>query len=127
MDPWKIVERLAGLPLGFERREVDGLVGDAREALAERQAEEDKPVMRKATVIVQESSLPDSERQVAALLPANYRVVRTDTAKTLGGDIGGRGMAWIRIEGIDNAGWTLDDYVIPRLASGLLTCREDTA
>ena len=38
---------------------------------------------------------------------------------------GGR---WIEgtiiIEGEDVAGWTLDDYVIPRLASGLIGCRE---
>lgn len=30
----------------------------------------------------------------------------------------------IRIEGYDRAGWTLDDYVIPRLASGLIAARE---
>lgn len=125
MDPWKIVEQLAALPLGFKTTDVDSLVGEARLALDERAREENAPVIRKATVIVQESGLADSERRVAALLPANYRVVRSDTAKTLGSGIGGRGMAWIRIEGIDNAGWTLDDYVIPRLASGCLTCRED--
>lgn len=28
------------------------------------------------------------------------------------------------IQGVDNAGWTLDDYVIPRLASGLYFARE---
>lgn len=39
-------------------------------------------------------------------LPANYRVVEVTEAGTL-------------IEGEDVAGWTLDDYVLPRLASGL--------
>lgn len=54
--------------------------------------------------------------QVEAYLPANYHV------KTAG--IGKNGRAYVQIEGIDNAGWTLDDYVIPRLASGLMACRE---
>lgn len=31
------------------------------------------------------------------------------------------------IQGVDNAGWTLDDYVIPRLASGLYFAREITS
>lgn len=30
----------------------------------------------------------------------------------------------VLIEGHDNAGWTLDGYVIPRLASGLIFARE---
>ena len=30
----------------------------------------------------------------------------------------------ILIVGHDDAGWTLDGYVIPRLASGLIGCRE---
>jgi hypothetical protein len=31
---------------------------------------------------------------------------------------------YIEIEGYDRAGWTLDDYVIPRLASGLICAKE---
>ena len=48
---------------------------------------------------------------VAAYLPSNYEVseVRPDH---------------VIIEGEDNAGWTLDDYVIPRLGSGLYVARE---
>lgn len=30
------------------------------------------------------------------------------------------------IEGTDDAGWTMEDYVIPRLGSGLIGCREIT-
>ena len=30
----------------------------------------------------------------------------------------------IRVVGFDNAGWTLDGYVIPRLASGLIPAEE---
>ena len=47
-----------------------------------------------------------SVEQAAAYLPDNYEVV---TATPNGSVI---------ITGIDNAGWTLDDYVLPRLASG---------
>ena len=32
--------------------------------------------------------------------------------------------AYILIEGYDRAGWTLDGYVIPRLASGLIAAKE---
>ena len=59
----------------------------------------------------------DSRRQVEAYLPANYRVVSQTETPT--------GLSFI-IEGEDNAGWTLDDYVIPRLASGLLFAKEIT-
>ncbi len=49
---------------------------------------------------------------VAAYLPSNYRVV---------GEVNGvtpEFRSGILIEGQDNAGWTLEDYVLPRLASG---------
>lgn len=45
-------------------------------------------------------------------MPGNYSVVGvTDDGDVL-------------IEGRDSCGWTLDDYVIPRLASGLYFCEE---
>jgi len=40
-------------------------------------------------------------RAIEAYLPSNYKVVE------------------VVIEGEDSAGWTLDGYVLPRLASGL--------
>jgi hypothetical protein len=49
--------------------------------------------------------------RVDAYLPANYRVV---------GSITHFGRLATLIEGTDNAGWTLDGYVLPRLASGLM-------
>lgn len=50
--------------------------------------------------------------RVRPYLPDNYRV------RTWGpGAI--PGTYCTIIEGEDNAGWTLDDYVLPRLASGL--------
>lgn len=54
--------------------------------------------------------------RIAPYLPANYEVL---------GTVGGGEAVVIR--GIDNAGWTLDDYVIPRLASGLLFATEAPA
>lgn len=55
----------------------------------------------------------DVER-VRAYLPNNYNAVMLDRAGT------------IRITGEDVAGWTLDGYVIPRLASGLIFAKEET-
>ena len=54
-------------------------------------------------------------KTVAEYLPNNYKVLgRTlDNAGTV-------------IVGIDDHGWTLDDYVIPRLGSALFTCIEVT-
>ena len=50
--------------------------------------------------------------RVAQYLPANYEVVTTETWKD-----GGQ----VLVKGTDVAGWTAADYVLPRLASGLLT------
>jgi len=55
----------------------------------------------------------DKLATIRRYLPSNYE------ADCDGGDI------WI--SGVDNAGWTLDDYVIPRLASGLYRAEEVTA
>ena len=48
--------------------------------------------------------------RVAAYLPSGYRVVDSDVT----GEVGDT----VVIAGRDVAGWTLDDYVLPRLASG---------
>jgi hypothetical protein len=45
--------------------------------------------------------------QVAAYLPSNYEVVGITPA------------GHVVIAGVDKAGWTMNDYVIPRLASGM--------
>jgi len=51
---------------------------------------------------------------VARYLPSNYRVTGQDEQN-------------VYIAGEDNAGWTLDGYVIPRLGSGLIVARETFA
>jgi len=63
--------------------------------------------MRKARIVNVE---PVELERIEALLPSNY------TVDQIGDD-------WI-ITGEDNAGWTLDEYVIPRLASGLIFAEE---
>lgn len=60
----------------------------------------------------------DNQRQVEAYLPDNYRVVRQCAMQTAKDPI------MFIIEGEDRMGWTLDDYVIPRLASGLIFAME---
>ena len=69
--------------------------------------------------------------QVEAYLPGNYRVIyayEVEQGVYLGG---GNPHTLDRppkveyvIAGTDHAGWTLDDYVIPRYASGLIGCEE---
>jgi hypothetical protein len=50
-------------------------------------------------------------------LPGNYRILSSHTCNPNGGTN-------YVIHGTDSAGWTLDDYVIPRLASGLYFAKE---
>jgi len=57
-----------------------------------------------------------SDKQLAAYLPANYTITHGQDAMYFDGE-------WL-VEGTDVAGWTLDEYVIPRLASGGMVCRE---
>lgn len=59
-----------------------------------------------------------SESEVAAYLPDNYQVLTCHEA-----DPEGRTKNVV-ICGEDSSGWTLDGYVIPRLASGSMGCRE---
>lgn len=54
-----------------------------------------------------------SAEAVADYLPSNYKVLYEDS--------NGQG---ILIGGEDDHGWTLDDYVIPRLGSGLMVAQE---
>jgi len=52
-------------------------------------------------------------RKVIAYLPSNYNVYDYDPNEGV-----------TTIAGTDVAGWTLEDYVIPRFASGLIRCEE---
>ena len=52
-------------------------------------------------------------KEVAKYLPTNYRVI--------GRTLDNNGTILV---GVDDHGWTLDAYVIPRLGSGLIACEE---
>ena len=67
--------------------------------------------MRKA-IVVGGIGAEDIET-VRAYLPSNYSA-----------EVGPEHDPRIRIVGEDDHGWTLEDYVIPRLASGLICARE---
>lgn len=66
--------------------------------------------LRRAVVARSSIGGPTGE-VVANYLPHNYKV--TEVTETE-----------VRIAGHDNAGWTLDEYVIPRLGSGMISARE---
>lgn len=53
---------------------------------------------------------------VSAYLPGNYEVIFTFENE--------RGNEACVIAGTDSCGWTLNDYVMPRLASGMYGCEE---
>jgi hypothetical protein len=65
----------------------------------------------------------------AAYMPGNYEVTWTgpwDAEAAEASGLGSFGRDWRMavIEGRDNSGWTLDGYVLPRLASGGMYGRE---
>lgn len=72
--------------------------------------------LRSAAVLSSTDTLDQLMRRVAQYLPGNYRIA--------GGHHNDANRAVVVIEGHDSAGWTLDDYVIPRLASGLMVAEE---
>ena len=59
-----------------------------------------------------------SAEEVGRYLPSNYRVVYA---------VSRDGRLEVVISGRDDAGWTMDDYVIPRLASGLMRVEVDAS
>jgi hypothetical protein len=78
------------------------------------------PVQRKRKAIVTSPSAGQHHPlaildTVSSYLPSNFTAC--ESSGTIHGDC-------ILIEGFDRAGWTLDAYVIPRLASGLIVAKE---
>jgi hypothetical protein len=96
-------------------------------ALYEAALEQDEPVvaevdgwqvtrrvpLRKGRIARTRSGNPD-QITAGAYLPANYQVTGEDDE-------------FVYFAGHDRAGWTLDDYIIPRLASGLHRAEEVTS
>ena len=111
--------------LAIHRREGDEdilpeLEADLRVLLRQELRQAGVPVQRKRRAIVTSPSA-GSHHPLALLstvsnyLPSNYEAY--ESSGTIHGDV-------IMIEGYDRAGWTMDDGVIPRLASGLIVARE---
>jgi hypothetical protein len=69
--------------------------------------------LRKGRIARTKGGNPISET-AAAYLPRNYQVTGEDDE-------------FVYFQGHDNAGWTLEDYVLPRLASGLIWAEEVTS
>jgi hypothetical protein len=63
-----------------------------------------------------------SRSEAEAYLPGNYRVIHEADGWSSEGS-GSTDLTFV-IAGEDNAGWTLDGYVIPRYASGLIWATE---
>ena len=63
--------------------------------------------------------IAETMERVAAFLPSNYTVSRWKWAEDED-EVRAWGAAVIIVVGEDYAGWTAEDYVLPRLASGLL-------
>ena len=75
---------------------------------------------RETTIIVKVSrhdaegkTVGDAARRVDAYLPANYAIAYAGPNPD--------GSVTVTVTGTDYRGWTAEDYVIPRLASGLYT------
>ncbi len=71
--------------------------------------------IRTTRIAIVEPVKDDGElRRIEAYLPRNYQAAYAVV----------NGTPRVTIYGEDNAGWTLDGYVIPRLASGLIFAKE---
>jgi hypothetical protein len=70
--------------------------------------------MKRYAIIKNASSM----KQLDAYLPGNYEIVAEVPAWQY--DHNSKPQPVHVIAGEDNAGWTLDGYVLPRLASGLI-------
>ena len=95
-----------------DQSEIDARIDEAWQRLKDKSPH---ALQRKRQAIIEcGQSVHPAIAVVKDYLPSNY------TAKERSGYAG----ACIEIEGYDIAGWTLDDYVIPRLASGLIVATE---
>lgn len=86
---------------------LDECALELSELIRDELEEEGVPLQRQRTAAV----LGDEPAEkIASYLPANFRAFQRK--------------GHVEIVGYDKAGWTLDGYVIPRLASGLIVATE---
>jgi hypothetical protein len=108
-DGFRVFVNDWGLGTTFPTEEAAQFAADA----IEQAASGDLKPMRYAFV----SAEAGRQDQIAAYLPGNYRIAGRTAIR-------GSNTVQFLIAGRDVAGWTLDDYVIPRLASGLYFTEE---
>ena len=96
---------------------IDGLVDEAWQRLKDSSPES---LQRERVAVVLDDAI--SEEHVQNYLPQGY----TAKIEYLPGNQAGKTSNAMRIviRGYDTAGWTLDGYVIPRLASGMIVAIE---
>lgn len=101
----------AELAAAIDRGLADGSLVDAQEFLDNERKAQDMGTIRYALAHTRR----DDGSDIAAYMPHNYSVV---------GVLEGERYNQALIKGTDDAGWTMEDYVIPRLQSGLVGVRE---
>ncbi len=101
----------------LSQNQIDGLVDWAWQRLKK---ESPHDLQRERAAVVLDDTTPLED--VQNYLPVGYSA----KMETLPGNQAGKTSNAMRIviRGYDIAGWTLDDYVIPRLASGLIVANE---
>ena len=85
---------------------MDRVTKEIEDMIRDELTESKIPVQRKRRAVVLEGDL----KTIADYMPANYQAAQLD--------------GYVEISGYDMAGCTLDEYVIPRLASGLILATE---
>lgn len=85
---------------------IDRVTKEIEDMIRHELKESKIPVQRKRRAVVLDGNLA----QISDYMPANYQAAQLD--------------GYVEISGYDMAGWTLDEYVIPRLASGLINATE---
>lgn len=102
---------LAAITYAWQQTFGDASWEDIAAGVYERYHESDE-VLHIAVDVPATEDVEVTAERVERFLPGNYEVVGTETY---------RDGSQVLVKGTDVAGWTAVDYVIPRLASGLLT------
>ena len=102
---------LAAITYAWQQTFGDASWEDIKAGVYERYHASDE-VLHIAVDVPATEDVEVTAERVERFLPGNYEVVGTETY---------RDGSQVLVKGTDVAGWTAVDYVIPRLASGLLT------
>tara|TARA_R110002096_G_scaffold169457_7_gene341179 strand:- start:5344 stop:5733 length:390 start_codon:yes stop_codon:yes gene_type:complete len=109
-----------GLRSGWQETSLQGVQREAVEVVRQELTKAGVAIQQKRHAIVEVGSGKSGVALLAVVsdyLPGNYEAFLEEC-------VDASVEPYIEIEGYDRAGWTLDDYVIPRLASGLICAKE---